>query len=223
MTIVTLDVLVRVYFMETQLTKTIKSLCHTYAPKMSSGKVGRTIRYADEVWVPDKGIVDSIRFEDYIISRHEECELENWKHYASNDKKSLELYSKRYGTKPGHCKVDGMCYPNKNCKGCFHLRKGIPKVGMMITAYEVKITKKDFLSKNGHNIDDPAFPVGNENYYCLPKELIPKGEEMVPSHCGILSYQNRCLRKYREAKWMEVNKDIQILLLYNAMKKWCDT
>lgn len=51
--------------METELTKEIKTLTHAYKPKMScrtrSKQVGRTIRYADEVWTPN-GIVDSIRF-----------------------------------------------------------------------------------------------------------------------------------------------------------------
>lgn len=208
--------------METELTKEIKSLCHTYAPKMSAGKVGRTIRYADEVWIPKKGIVDSIRFEDYIVSRHEECELENWEHYASNEKNALNLYTERYGSKPGNCKIDGMHYPNKNCRGCFYLKRGVPEIGMMITAYEIKITKSDFLSENGHNIDDPEHPVGNENYYCLPKELISKIEDMIPEHCGILSYSNGNLRKYRQAKWMEIDKELQIKLLYNSLKKWCN-
>ena len=60
--------------METELTKEIKMLTHTYRPRMSNSKVGRTIRYADEVCTPN-GIVDSIRFEDYVVSRSEDCEL----------------------------------------------------------------------------------------------------------------------------------------------------
>lgn len=34
---------------------------------------------------------------------------------------------------------------------------------MMITAYEIKITKSDFKSSNGHNIDDINEPIANEN------------------------------------------------------------
>lgn len=208
--------------METQVTKTIKSLCHSYCPKMSSGSVGRTIRWADEVWVPEHGIVDSIRFEDYIIRRHEECELENFLHYSVNEQNTLKLLADRYGAKPGQCKIDGLCYPNKNCRGCFHLKRDVPEVGMMITAFEIKITKADFKSKNGHNIDDPDMPIGNEQYYVLPKELIHDVEHLIPEHCGILSYSNGRIRKYRISKWMEVDKNLQIVLLYNAMKKWCD-
>lgn len=47
--------------METELTKKIKKLTHTYKPQMSTGPTGRTIRYADEVWTPN-GIVFSILF-----------------------------------------------------------------------------------------------------------------------------------------------------------------
>lgn len=38
--------------METELTKRIKLLTHSYKPQMSTGEVGRTIRFADEVWTP---------------------------------------------------------------------------------------------------------------------------------------------------------------------------
>lgn len=48
--------------METDMTKSIKSLTHAYRPKLNPRM--RTIRWADEVWTPT-GIVDSIRFEDY--------------------------------------------------------------------------------------------------------------------------------------------------------------
>lgn len=57
--------------METELTKQIKKCTHFYKPQMSVGEVGRTIRYADEVWTPN-GIVDSIRFEDYVADVYED-------------------------------------------------------------------------------------------------------------------------------------------------------
>lgn len=186
--------------METELTKAIKLATHTYKPKMgnrnSPGQAGRTIRYADEVWTPN-GIVDSIRFEDYIVSRHEECVIEQ-------------------------CKIEGEQYPNKNCSGCFYRKRGVPEIGMLITAYEIKITKSDFKSRNGHNIDDPSSPIANENYYCMPKELIQQVEDMIPEHVGILSYQNGRLRQYRPSGFLEVPDSVKIMLLYNAMKKWCD-
>lgn len=211
--------------METELTKEIKTLTHAYKPKMScrtrSKQVGRTIRYADEVWTPN-GIVDSIRFEDYVISRHEECMLEHYDEYDNIAKRCVTYSKPLLPEQIGHCKIEGEHYPNKNCSGCFYCKRGVPEIGMLITAYEVKITKSDFKSKNGHNIDDPSNPIGNENYYCMPKNLIPQVEDMIPDHVGILSYQNGKLRQYKPATFLDVPDKTKILLLYNAMKKWCD-
>ena len=198
--------------METQLTKNIKKALHYYKPKMNSQM--RTIRYADEVWTPN-GIVDTIRFEDYVADVEDFCEL-----------LSPELSASARLTKPGRmgkCKIEGLSFPNKNCKGCFYHKKNIHRVGMMITAYEVKISKKDFLSKNGHNIDHTTSPIGNENYYCVPKEIVKDIEELVPEHVGILTYHGHgYIRKYRECQWMEVSDETKVLLLYNALKKWVD-
>ena len=190
--------------METELTKIIKKLTHTYRPKMGNrtkaGDAGRTIRWADEVWTP-RGIVDSIRFEDYIVSRHENCKKE------------------RNGES---CKMEGCTHPNPNCRGCIYLHRDDPVIGMMITAFEVKISKADFKSKNGHNIDNPGSPIANENYYCVPKELIGDIEPLVPEHCGILAYTGNGLREYRKPAWLNVPDETKIMLLYNSLKKWVD-
>lgn len=211
--------------METALTKEIKNLTHTYKPQMGhkteSKKNGRTIRYADEVCTPT-GIVDSIRFEDYVISRREDCLLVNYDSLTPDLKYQADRVLDNKPWRIGCCKIEGKTYPNSNCKGCFMLKRGIPEIGMMITAYEVKITKADFKSSHGHNIDDPEHPIANENYYCLPKELIPEVEDMIPEHAGILAYKNGKLRKYRPAIFLEVPEETQCLMLYNALKKWCD-
>ena len=186
--------------METDLTKKIKNATHTYRPKMSCKKsksdTGRTIRYADEVWTPH-GIVDSIRFEDYVVSRKEYC-------------------------KKISCKITGETFPNKHCKGCMYIHREAPVTDMCITAFEIKITKSDFLSKNGHNIDHLGSPIGNENYYCVPKKLVSDIEQYVPEHCGILVWTGNGLREYRKALWLYVPDNIKVKLLYNALKKWVD-
>ncbi len=211
--------------METALTREIKNLTHTYKPKMGhrteEKKNGRTIRYADEVWTPN-GIVDSIRFEDYIISRNEECLLENYESSDLFKKQEVERILNERNFEPGHCKIKGASLPNRRCAGCFFRKRGEPVIGMLITAFEVKITKSDFRSKNGHNIDDPRRPIANENYYCMPKDLVPEVAHLIPEHVGILAYHNGRLRKCRPAVYQDVPDDVKILLLYNSLKKWCD-
>jgi hypothetical protein len=91
---------------------------------------------------------------------------------------------------------------------------------MMVTCYEVKITYADFKSKNGHNLG------GNENYYCVPKDLAPKIRNEIPADIGILAYyegkKQFGLREYKPSGWRDIPDRTKVTLLYNAMKKWCD-
>ena len=200
--------------METELTKEIKKALHTYKPKINSSM--RTVRYADEVFTKN-GIVDILRFEDYIVSREKRCRLIN-----AESKKERNICEK-LGRATGKCKIDGLTYPNEHCKGCFFQHMGPAEIDMMITAIEVKITKADFFTGNGRNIDDINSPIGNENYYCVPKDIVKDVEAIIPEHVGILTYHGHgYIRKYRDSAWLEVPDSVKIMLLYNALKKWCD-
>lgn len=51
-------------------------------------------------------------------------------------------------------------------------------------------------------------------------------EVWTPTDIGILAYfegeRMFGLRKYKPAGWRVVSEETKVLLLYNAMKKWCD-
>ena len=212
--------------METKLTNRIKLLTHTYKPQMSTGAVGRTIRYADEVMTPTGGRVDSIRFEDYVCNRFEDCRLINFQKYIKSDR-ALQIELEYLGHTAGICKLGkDYNFPNPCCHGCINRIKEIREVDMLVTAYEIKITKQDFLSKNGHNIDNKNNPIANENYYCVPKELVNDIRQYIPDHVGIISYYNGSskdgLRMVKPAERIAVEDKVKIIMLYNAMKKWCD-
>ena len=181
----------------------------------------RTIRYADEVWTPS-GIVDSIRFEDYYCAERYICPFLDTDMY---EEKRLEFYATMR-----HKTVEemnyGVCFRDdstekchEKCHGCV-FRQHLYDVGMMVTCFEVKITLSDFHSKNGHNFH------GNENYYCVPKELVPKIESLIPDDVGILAYYEGKstfgLRKVKPSGWRDITDESKVQLLYNAMKKWCD-
>lgn len=158
---------------ESALTKEIKKSLRGYAPRMPSKM--RTIRWAEEVDV-GTGFVDSIRFEDYIVSTHGEYSCRLTKH-------------------------NGTCH----------------ELGIATTCFEVKITKSDFKSKNGHNF------VGNFNYYVIPKELYLDVADLVPEDIGIILYHGHgYLKKKKECNFKEVDKGDLSRYLYNAMKKWVD-
>lgn len=199
--------------METELTKRIKALTHRYSPRIPSRM--RTIRWADEVWTPS-GIVDSIRFEDYYSTNQYLCALLGPDQVAE----SLRRLAEKSSFPLGVCFRDGQAEMNrKKCSGCVY-RSHSYTVGMMVTCYEVKIALSDFRSVNGHNFH------GNENYYCVPKELAPRIAPEVQDHVGILAYyesKNQFgLRMFKPARWQEVSDATKVVLLYNAMKKWCD-
>lgn len=176
----------------------------------------RTVRYADEVWTPT-GIVDSIRFEDYIVSREVDCKLINSDKFESSVRRFIENFK---NVSPGECKIPGETFPNKNCAGCFFKQAEIPVMGMCTTCFECKISLSDFKSKNGHNFH------GNRNYYVVPKDLVKKIEELVPEDIGILMWietdRFAGLRLYKECEFKDISDKIRWQLLYDAMKKWCD-
>jgi len=173
---------------ETELTKMIKRKLRSYRPEMPTDK--RTIRWAEEVSV-GTGIVDAIRFEDYIEKDNSYCWAEK-------------------------CKIEGQGFPCDDCYGCVFKSNSF-ELGILATCFEIKITKSDFKSKNGHNF------VGNHNYYVIPKELYKSVCDLVPDDIGIITYtDNGNLRKKKECKFKELSADDLSRLLFNAMKKWID-
>lgn len=118
------------------------------------------------------------------------------------------------------CKRPPCQWPEREAQGCMGCiyRKHKVVTEMMITCYEVKITMADFHSGHGKNF------WGNKNYYCVPKEIAPLvvkelGEDW---HVGVLSWDGSHLRMYKPAVYVEVDNQLKIMLLYNALKKWCD-
>lgn len=178
---------------ETQLTKDIKARCANFRPHMPTTL--RTIRYAEEVDVLS-GFVDVIRFEDYVKDNNNFCIKEEYQE------------SCKFGTEP--------IYEETKCKACVHQRYS-KELGILTTCFEVKISKSDFKSKNGHNF------VGNLNYYAVPKDLVNKVVDLVPEGIGLIAYYaSGNMRVIKESEFREVDNETLSRFLYNAMKKWCD-
>lgn len=175
---------------ETELTKEIKRSLRYYAPIMKSNM--RTIRWAEEVDV-GIGFVDVIRFEDYVALEKE------------------TIGCKAIRPLKSYCQVT-------NCNECRYWGKYNRKIlDIATTCFEVKISKSDFKSKNGHNF------VGNFNYYVVPKDLYKDIKELVPEDIGVILYCGHgYLRKKKECVIKEVDKADLSRYLYNALKKWCD-
>lgn len=119
------------------------------------------------------------------------------------------------------CKLTGGClFPERKsigCKGCIYRHHEI-ETKVVVTCFEVKISMSDFHSGNGRNF------CGNENYYCVPKEMASKVAEEIgkDSPIGILAWNGKGLRCYKRSQFINISEALISSLLYNALKKWCD-
>lgn len=182
---------------ESNLTKKIKQSLRYYRPAMSSNM--RTIRFAEEVYV-GSGYVDSIRFEDYIESEE-------------------RIYICRKLRREMKNLNNPLCMEKESCKGCIHKLSEVRNrtIGILVTCFEVKISKNDFKSKHGHNFK------GNRNYYVIPKELYHDIKDLVPNDIGIILYYGPgSLRVKKECEAKDIDKRQLSFMLYHAMKKWVD-
>lgn len=197
--------------METNLTKNMKRGLRYFKPSLPTKM--RTVRFAEEVWTPT-GIVDVIKFEDYVARDLSFCALLEFDNMPKQDQQMMLRMS---DGRIRECKIAGATYPNSSCKGCVWHRHS-HEIGMLITCYECKITVADFKSKNGHNFH------GNRNYYVVPKEIVQQILPLVPEGIGLIQYdgKNDRYRTVKECAFRDVDESLKTRLLYDALKKWVD-
>ena len=198
--------------METELTKNIKLACHSFKPQLNTQM--RTIRYADEVVCPNGGIVDVVRFEDYIMRDESFCQKLNPEKLSEADRDIIE----KMNISTGVCKNgEEFSFDIDRCKGCVH-KKTNHILDMLVTCYEVKISVSDFKSKHGHNF------FGNHNYYVVSSNIYDGIKDLVPDDIGIIVYYANTgnMRIKKQCKFKDINNETKVTLLYNALKKWCD-
>lgn len=174
--------------METQLTSALKALTHSYKPRIQTKM--RTICFADEVPMPNGGIVDSIRFEDDYAYRDIRCAA------------------------PDVCQ-----YPMRRdmrCHACIYARRNYGPIQILCTCYEVKISMSDFHSGHGKNFfgHENYFVVPKTIEQAVQKELSEEGSDV-----GILSLHGQNLRMVRPCKRREVSDEALLQLMYAAFKK----
>jgi len=106
-----------------------------------------------------------------------------------------------------------------------NINVGLVKDIVNIYCYEIKVSKSDFMSKNGHNF------VGNYNYYIMPKELYPQVKENVPDDIGVILYSPYIdkdagtvyaagsLRKKKHAEYIDIGDEAQKWLILSVFKR----
>jgi hypothetical protein len=79
------------------------------------------------------------------------------------------------------------------------------------TCYEIKISKADFNSKNGHNF------VGNKNYYVVPADLKDYVKERIKdTDIGLIVYPSNGMAKH--AGYREIDNDTRFMFMFNMAK-----
>lgn len=202
--------------MKTELTNRIEKALLSYYPSKIGGirlnkRRGRSLAYE----VPcvcgttKGGLVDCVRIDEYFgdLAEKHICRVFNW--IKESKLATDELYDCRKGYKdpfevPYYCDYQ-TCIWNMSSK------LGTEKI--LITCYEIKVSKADFRSKNGHNF------IGHCNYYVMPRELYNDVKDEIPLEIGAIVYKNGNLRREKECCFTELTSEAEKWLILNVLKK----
>lgn len=199
---------------KTEMTRTIEQAIVEWNPaQIGDIKVNKFRAHHTGLEVPAEcgtttgGIVDAVRVSEYfgdIITTHH-CGMGRWKARTGSDIQCPD--GKAVKGEP-ECEHYG-------CRWNRLRREGTPQV--LITCFEVKVTKSDFKSEHGHNF------VGNMNYYAVPEEIYKDIEPLVPEGIGILVYLHRGqyvgLRSKRKPTFRPMTHEEQKWMILSVFKR----
>lgn len=165
------------------------------------------------------GLVDCMRVQEYFggIRREGYCRIA---HYAGMGKEWAKAMDEGFdcplgfgpGLKPEFCE-------EASCR--FHYIREVGHQEILITCYEIKVSKSDFKSKHGHNF------VGNCNYYVIPNELYAAVADLVPEDIGIILYLHAGsyvgLRRKKECTFRQLTDEEQKWFVLSTMKRLEET
>ena len=204
--------------MKTELTIRIENALHSYLPRKFGGielNLARKRHIGYEVLVDSgditSGIADCVRADEYFyISGYE---------YHCRPHGYQDLWFDSYGKDYLHCLLGHTTKASlqEQCDmyTCKHIeRLAVCENSVIITAFEIKITKSDFKSKFGHNF------CGNLNYYVMPKGLFDSVKDYVPDAVGVIQYdaETQRLKQVKKATFMVVTDTRKMWALLNIMK-----
>ena len=189
---------------KTELTKKIENALFNYNPTTLGGLKLNPFRLtlqATEVTVENssikKGIIDFMRFDEY---EHIEKVYNGCRIFSERHQVSLDIRPCLRGFKDWRDCAKVVECDQVDCRWYLPNIKVID-YKPLFTCIEIKISKADFRSKNGHNF------VGNLNYYVMPIELWRELKANIPEGIGVISYNGYSLRRVKDATYKELSKD----------------
>lgn len=85
---------------------------------------------------------------------------------------------------------------------------------VLLTAYEIKVTKQDFHSNHGHNF------CGHMNFYVMPLELYKEVKGEILAGIGVIAMlKNGSLRKVKDSAYRPLSQEDQKWMLLSLLKK----
>ncbi len=203
---------------KTELTKTIERALKYYAPAEIGGiKINKFRGWSTAFEVPAEcgttsgGIIDCVRVNEYFgnLSKNRVCRLFKYK------QDGVHAWKCPHGVEDKDIK---RACDKADCRWNALATNGVPKV--LITCFEIKITKSDFKSIHGHNF------VGNLNFYVMPKELYPQVEDLVPDGVGVILYTKANgfvgLRRKINSRFQEMTDSDQKWMVLSVLKRLKD-
>lgn len=202
---------------KTEMTRTIEQAILDYHPAELSGiKVNKfrgehtALEVPVECGTTTSGIIDAVRVSQYFgdIENQYICRPYRWR------KEGIRSTIRCPLGKNMENPIDELC-DNTTCSWNGIVKIGTPKV--LLSCFEIKVSRSDFNSKHGHN------HVGNLNYYAIPKELYPQVQDLLPEGVGVLLYLHEGiytgLRIKRKSEYKELTDTEQMWLIVSVMKR----
>lgn len=206
---------------KTDMTRAIEKALKLYYPTKTCGIKINTFRpshTAFEVPVANgttaEGIVDAVRVQEYFgdLTSRRICRPAQWRKDGFRGPIDCPKGRPMTGKLELHCDME-------ECRWNGAVQEGEAKI--LITCYEIKVTKSDFKSEHGHNF------VGNLNYYVIPKELYEEVKDLVPEDIGIILYLSAGayigLRRKKECQFKEMPIEDQAWMMLTVMKRLEET
>lgn len=203
---------------KTDLTKEIeKAILEWHPARIGDTKINKfrgehtALEVPVECGTTAAGIVDAVRVSEYFgdLNYRHVCRVARWR----KDGLRAQITCPK-GKDLQQPNLEREC-DNAGCRyGAF---EEVGSCKILLTCFEIKVTKSDFKSQHGHNF------VGNQNYYVVPNELYPEIEDLVPEGVGVLVYLHKGtyvgLRTKRRSKQRELTDEEQKWLLLSLLKR----
>lgn len=195
---------------KSELTLSIEEALRRYEANSNIAR-GRNLAFEVPVvnGTPHGGLIDAVEITEYTTCTHRTLGC-RWCTSKGITMSQFQLI----GCPRGYEKAKQDC-DDTECRWCWN--RAFAKDEVNIICYEIKVSKADFMSKNGHNF------VGNLNYYIMPLELYHEVKDRIQSDIGVIAYLSRSgspqLRRKKDAEYRVLSYEAQMWLMISTFKR----